>query len=64
MKKILCFRWELLVSLNFLILFLMILNLGMEKKYEIIMCMISFLSIPLSYAGVKVARKLMKEVWL
>lgn len=64
MKKVLCFRWELLVSLNFLILFLIILNLGMEKKYEVIMCVISFLSIPLSYIGVKVARKMMKEVWL
>ena len=64
MKKVLCFRWELLVSLNFLILFLIILNLGMEKKYEVIMCIMSFLSIPLSYIGVKVARKMMKEVWL
>lgn len=64
MKRILNFKWELLVSLNFLILFLIILNLGIEKKYEVIMCVVSFLSIPLSYIGVKVARKLLKEVWL
>ena len=64
MKKVLCFKWELLVGLNFTIIFLMVLSLGFEEKYEIIMCVMSFLFIPLSYIGVKVARKLMKEVWL
>ena len=64
MKKILCFRWELLVGLNFTIIFLMVLSLGIEKKYEITLAVISLLLIPISYYGVKVARKLMKEVWL
>ena len=64
MKKVLCFKWELLAGLNFTIIFLMVLSLGFEEKYEIIMCVMSFLFIPLSYIGVKVARKLMKEVWL
>ena len=64
MKKVLCFKWELLTGLNFTIIFLMVLSLGFEEKYEIIMCVMSFLFIPLSYIGVKVARKLMKEVWL
>lgn len=64
MKKILCFRWELVIGLISTILFLMILSLGYDEIYEIIMCVMSFLFIPLSYIGVKVARKLMKEVWL
>ena len=64
MKKVLSFKWELLAGLNFTIIFLMVLSLGFEEKYEIIMCVMSFLFIPLSYIGVKVARKLLKEVWL
>ena len=64
MKKVLCFKWELLVRLNFTIIFLMVLSLGIEKKYEITLAIISLLLIPISYYGVKVARKLMKEVWL
>ena len=64
MKKVLFFKWELLAGLNFTIIFLMILSLGYDEIYEIIMCVMSFLFIPLSYIGVKVARKLMKEVWL
>lgn len=64
MKKVLCFRWELVIGLISTILFLMILSLGYDEIYEMIMCVMSFLSIPLSYIGVKVARKLMKEVWL
>lgn len=64
MKKILCFRWELVIGLISTILFLMILSLGYDEIYEMIMCVMSFLFIPLSYTGVKVARKLMKEVWL
>ena len=64
MKKILCFRWELVIGLISTILFLMILSLGYDEIYEMIMCVMSFLFIPLSYVGVKVARKLMKEVWL
>lgn len=64
MKKVLCFRWELVIGLISTILFLMILSLGYDEIYEIIMCVMSFLFIPLSYIGVKVARKLMKEVWL
>lgn len=64
MKKVLCFRWELVIGLISTILFLMILSLGYDKIYEMIMCVMSFLFIPLSYIGVKVARKLLKEVWL
>lgn len=64
MKKVLCFRWELVIGLISTILFLMILSLGYDEIYEIIMCVMSFLFIPLSYIWVKVARKLMKEVWL
>lgn len=64
MKKVLCFKWELLVGLIFTILFLMVLSIGFKEKYEIIMCVMSFLFIPLSYIGVKVARKMMKEVYL
>ena len=64
MKKVLCFRWELVIGLISTILFLMILSIGYDEIYEIIMCVMSFLFIPLSYIGVKVARKMMKEVWL
>lgn len=64
MKKVLCFRWELVIGLISTILFLMILSLGYDEIYEMIMCVMSFLFIPLSYIGVKVARKLLKEVWL
>lgn len=64
MKKILCFRWELVIGLISTFLFLMILSIGYDEIYEIIMRVMSFLFIPLSYIGVKVARKLMKEVWL
>lgn len=64
MKKILNFKWELLVGLNFTIIFIMVLSLGIEKKYEITLAVISLLLIPISYYGVKVARKLMKEMWL
>ena len=64
MKKVLCFRWELVIGLISTILFLMILSLGHDEIYEMIMCVMSFLFIPLSYIGVKVARKLLKEVWL
>ena len=64
MKKILCFRWELVIGLISTILFLMILSLGYDEIYEMIMCVMSFLFIPLSYIGVKVARKMLKEVWL
>ena len=64
MKKVLCFRWELVIGLISTILFLMILSLGYDEIYEMIMCVMSFLFIPLSYIGVKVARKMMKEVWL
>ena len=64
MKKILCFRWELVIGLISTFLFLMILSLGHDEIYEMIMCVMSFLFIPLSYIGVKVARKLLKEVWL
>lgn len=64
MKKILNFRWEILVGLNFTLIFLMILSLGIEEKYELILVVTSFILIPVSYLGVKVARKLMKEVWL
>lgn len=64
MKEALNFKWEILVGLTFTILFLMVLSLGLEDKYEVIMCIMSFLFIPLSYIGVKVARKMMKEVWL
>lgn len=64
MKKVLCFRWELVIGLISTILFLMILSTGYDEIYEMIMCVMSFLFIPLSYIGVKVARKLMKEVWL
>ena len=64
MKKVLFFKWELLAGLNFTIIFLMILSLWYDEIYEIIMCVMSFLFIPLSYIGVKVARKMMKEVWL
>ena len=64
MKKVLCFRWELVIGLISTILFLMILSIGYDEIYEMIMCVMSFLFIPLSYIGVKVARKMMKEVWL
>lgn len=64
MKKVLCFRWELVIGLISTILFLMILSLGYDEIYEMIMCVMSFLFIPLSYIGVKVARKMLKEVWL
>ena len=64
MKKVLCFRWELVIGLISTILFLMILSIGHDEIYEMIMCVMSFLFIPLSYVGVKVARKMMKEVWL
>ena len=64
MKKVLCFRWELVIGLISTILFLMILSIGHDEIYEMIMCVMSFLFIPLSYIGVKVARKLLKEVWL
>ena len=64
MKKILCFSWELVIGLISTILFLMILSIGYDEIYEMIMCVMSFLFIPLSYVGVKVARKLLKEVWL
>ena len=64
MKKVLCFRWELVIGLISTILFLMILSLGHDEIYEMIMCVMSFLFIPLSYIGVKVARKMLKEVWL
>lgn len=64
MKKVLCFRWELVIGLISTILFSMILSIGYDEIYEMIMCVMSFLFIPLSYIGVKVARKLMKEVWL
>ena len=64
MKKLLCFRWELVIGLISTILFLMILSIGYDEIYEMIMCVMSFLFIPLSFIGVKVARKLMKEVWL
>lgn len=64
MKKVLCFRWELVIGLISTILFLMILSIGYDEIYEMIMCVMSFLFIPLSYIGVKVARKLLKEVWL
>lgn len=64
MKKVLCFRWELVIGLISTFLFLMILSTGYDEIYEVIMCVMSFLFIPLSYIGVKVARKLMKEVWL
>ena len=64
MKKVLCFRWELVIGLISTFLFLMILSTGYDEIYEMIMCVMSFLFIPLSYIGVKVARKLMKEVWL
>lgn len=64
MKKVLCFRWELVIGLISTILFLMILSTGYDEIYEMIMCVMSFLFIPLSYIGVKVARKLLKEVWL
>ena len=64
MKKLLCFRRELVIGLISTILFLMILSTGYDEIDEIIMCVMSFLFIPLSYIGVKVARKLMKEVWL
>ena len=64
MKKVLCFRWELVIGLISTILFLMILSLGYDEIYEMVMCVMSFLFIPLSYIGVKVARKLLKEVWL
>ena len=64
MKKALNFKWEILVGLTFTILFLMVLSLGLEDKYEVIMCIMSFLFIQLSYIGVKVARKMMKEVYL
>lgn len=64
MKKVLCFRWELVIGLISTILFLMILSLGYDEIYEMIMCVMSFLFIPLSYIGLKVARKLLKEVWL
>ena len=64
MKKVLCFRWELVIGLISTILFLMILSIGYDEIYEMIMCVMSFLFIPLSNIGDKVARKLMKEVWL
>ena len=64
MKKALNFKWEILVGITFTILFLMILSIGHDEIYEMIMCVMSFLFIPLSYVGVKVARKMMKEVWL
>lgn len=64
MKTFWRIKWENLVGLTFTILFLMVLSLGLEDKYEVIMCIMSFLFIPLSYIGVKVARKMMKEVWL
>ena len=64
MKKVLCFRWELVIGLISTILFFMILSLGYDEIYEMIMCVMSFLFIPLSYIGVKVARKMLKEVWL
>ena len=64
MKKVLCFRWELVIGLISTILFLMILSIGHDEIYEMIMCVMSFLFIPLSYIGVKVARKILKEVWL
>lgn len=64
MKKVLCFRWELVIGLISTVLFLMILSIGYDEIYEMIICVMSFLFIPLSYIGVKVARKLLKEVWL
>ena len=64
MKKVLCFRWKLVIGLISTFLFLMILSIGYDEIYEMIMCVMSFLFIPLSYVGVKVARKLLKEVWL
>ena len=64
MRKVLCFRWELVIGLISTVLFLMILSLGYDEIYEMIMCVMSFLFIPLSYIGVKVARKMLKEVWL
>ena len=63
MKKVLNFKWELLVGLNFTVIFVIVRNLGINDKYDLLMNIMCLIAIPLSYIGIRTARKLMKEVF-
>lgn len=64
MKDFLRVKFELMVPVLFITLFVMsVINVGFFRLSDIIFNIIVFISIPLSYLGIRTCRKLMLYVW-
>lgn len=64
MKTILKIKFELMIPVLFVTLFVMsIIHVGFFRLSDIIFNILVFLSIPFSYIGTRLTRKLIYEVW-
>lgn len=64
MKDLLRVKFELMIPVLFITLFIMsVIHIGFFKLSDIIFNILVFISIPLSYIGIKTCRKLMLYVW-
>lgn len=64
MKKILNFKWEIVVTLFYSILCIMMLSLGIKDIYMLLGDILAISMIPLIFIGIKTMRKMMKEILL
>lgn len=64
MKTILRVRFEFFITALFITLFVMsVIHVGFFRVSDIIFNIVVFISIPLSYLGIKTCRRLMYYVW-
>ena len=64
MKTLLKVKFEYLIPVLFITLFVMsFIHVGFFKVSDIIFNIIVFISIPLSYIGIKTSRRLIYYVW-
>lgn len=64
MKDLLRVKFELMIPVLFITLFIMsVIHIGFFKISDIIFNILVFISIPLSYIGIRTCRKLMLYVW-
>lgn len=63
MKKILRFKFEIIITLLYIILFCYSLKLvGINTFITFIYNLLFFISIPVIYLGIKITRKMLKDI--
>lgn len=64
MKTLLKVKFEYLIPVLFITLFVIsVIHVGFFRVSDIIFNIIVFISIPLSYIGIRISRRLMLYVW-